>query len=94
METDKNTELFISLISSFQMQAMMHLGKLKNPVSEKVERDLDAAQMMIDMIDMIKEKTKGNISDDETKFIDQIIAMLKLNFVEEKNKPSETIESK
>ncbi len=86
MAEDKNKQLFLSLIYSFQMQTMMQLGKLANPVTGKAERELDGAQVTIDMLDMIKEKTKGNISDDESKFLDHAIADLKLNYVEERDK--------
>jgi hypothetical protein len=68
------------------MQAMMQMGKLKNPLTEKTEKELEAAQITIEMLDMLKEKTKNNISDDEKKFLDQVIGDLKLNYVEEKNK--------
>ncbi len=55
---DKNKQLFLSLIYTFQMQAMMQLGKLTNPVTNKTEKELDGAQVTIDMLDMLKEKTK------------------------------------
>lgn len=77
------------LVQSFQMQSYMQLGKLKNPVSDKIERDLDAAQVSIDILDMLKEKTKNNLDDNESKILEQIISDLKLNYVEESNKPAE-----
>ncbi|MBM4157701.1 MAG: DUF1844 domain-containing protein [Ignavibacteria bacterium] len=83
---NKNSELFISLIYSFQMQTMMALGKLKNPITEKVETDLQTAQTTIDMLEMIQEKTKNNLSEEESKFLETIIANLKLNYVDEVNK--------
>lgn len=86
MNEDKNKHLFLSLVYSFQMQTMMQLGKLTNPVTNKTETELDGAQVTIDMLDMLKEKTKNNITDDEVRFLDQVIADLKLNFVEEKSK--------
>ncbi|CAF4910791.1 unnamed protein product [Rotaria sp. Silwood1] len=43
------------------MQTMMHLGKIKNPVTDKIESDLSAAQATIDLIEMLTEKTKGNL---------------------------------
>jgi hypothetical protein len=89
MTQDKNSQLFLSLIYSFQMQAMMQMGKLKNPLTEKTEKELEAAQITIEMLDMLKEKTKGNVSDDEKQFLDQVISDLKLNYVEEKNKTEE-----
>lgn len=86
MNDDKNKQLFLQLIYSFQMQTMMMMGKLANPMTGKIERELDGAQATIDMLDMIKVKTVNNISDDESRFLEQIIADLKLNFVEEKDK--------
>ena len=93
MEDKKFSELFIGLVSSFQMQVMMHLGKLKNPVTDKTEKDLDAARMMIDMIEMLKDKTKNNLSNDETKFIDTVLSNLQLNFVEESGKSTDSTAS-
>lgn len=68
------------------MQAMMQLGKLKNPISDKVERDLEAAQISIDILEALKTKTSGNLDEDEKQFLETILAELKLNFVAEKNK--------
>ena len=86
MTDEKKKQLFFSLIYSFQMQTMMQLGKLTNPVTNKTEIELEGAQMTIDMLDMLKEKTKNNLTDDESRFLEQVIADLKLNFVEEKDK--------
>ncbi|MEO8665968.1 MAG: DUF1844 domain-containing protein [Ignavibacteria bacterium] len=86
MAEEKNKQLFLSLIYSFQMQGMMQLGKLSNPMTNKSERELDGAQVTIDMLDMMKEKTKNNIGDDESRFLSQVIADLKLNYVEERDK--------
>jgi hypothetical protein len=88
MNEDKNKQLFISLIYSFQMQTMMQLGKLANPVTGTIEKELDGAQVTIDMLDMLKEKTKGNSTVEETRFLEQVIADLKLNYVEERDKES------
>lgn len=78
--------LFIQLILQFQTSAMIGMGKLKNPVTDKIEKDLEATKLSIDMIDMIKEKTKGNLSDDEERLITQISRDLKLNYVDELEK--------
>ncbi len=72
MTDDKKKQLFLSLIYSFQMQTMMQLGKLANPVTGTIEKELDGAQVTIDMLDMLKEKTKGNSSEEEVRFLDQI----------------------
>lgn len=75
------------------MQAMMQLGKLTNPVTNKTETEIEAAQVTIDMLDMLKSKSKGNLGDDESKFLDHVISDLKLNFVEEKNKISQSAQT-
>lgn len=86
MADDKNKQMFLSLVYSLQMQGMMQLGKLPNPMTNQTEVELDGAQVSIDMLDMLKEKTKGNLDEDETRFITQVISDLKLNYVDEKNK--------
>ena len=81
MDENKNMQLFMGLCTSLITQAWMQLGKIKNPVSDKIDIDLDAASLTIDMLSMLKEKTKGNISDDEIKILDQSISELKMNYV-------------
>ena len=63
----------------------MQLGKIKNPMTDKIDIDLEAASLTIDMIGMLKDKTKGNISDEETKIIDQSINELRMNFIASKD---------
>ena len=62
---EKSTSLFFSLIMTFQAAAMQQMGKLKNPLSDKIERDLQQAQLSIDILDMLQEKTRGNLSEEE-----------------------------
>ena len=93
MEENKNMQLFIGLCTSLVSQAWMQLGKIKNPMTDKIDIDLNAASLTIDMLSMLKEKTKGNISDDESKILDQSISELKMNFVISKEK-EETKEEK
>jgi len=89
MEKEKATQLFYTLVYTFQMQSMFQLGKLKNPMTDKIERDLESAKVSIDMLDMILEKTKGNLSDDEKRFLEHTLSDLKLNFVDESAKSPE-----
>ena len=93
MDDNKNTQLFMGLSTSLVTQAWMQLGKIKNPMTDKIDIDLNAASLTIDMLSMLKEKTKGNISDDESKILDQSISELKMNFVMSKEK-EETQEEK
>ncbi len=86
-KVDMHTQLFVGLISSLSSQAYMQMGKLKNPITDKIERDLQGASLSIDIIAMLKEKSKGNLSDEEQHFIDHTLKELRLNFVAEKDKP-------
>jgi PIN domain nuclease of toxin-antitoxin system len=82
----KYSQLFFYLISSFEMSALVQMGKIKNPATDKLEKDLMQAQLSIDIIDMMKEKTKGNLNEDEKKFLDNMISQIKLNYVDEVEK--------
>lgn len=85
-EKQVQSALFLQLILQFQTSAMVGMGKLKNPITDKIEIDLDAAKVAIDMIDMLKEKTKGNLTEDEERFITNVSRDLKLNYVFELDK--------
>jgi|RhiMethySRZTD1v2_1073278.scaffolds.fasta_scaffold3342018_1 hypothetical protein len=79
----QSDQLFIQLLYIFHASAMQSMGKLKNPVTDKVERDLAQANQSIEMIEMLKEKTKGNISEELSRAIDAFLTELRLNYVDE-----------
>jgi uncharacterized protein YjaG (DUF416 family) len=81
-----NELLFMQLVMQNQQIAMMSMGKLKHPVSDKIERNLELAKISIDTLDMLKIKTKGNLSSYEEKYLEEVIRELKLNYVDEVNK--------
>lgn len=85
-EKELHNALFIQLVLQFQTSAMIGMGKLKNPITDKVEVNLEQAKISIDMLDMIKTKMKGNLSEEEDRFITTVIRDLKLNYVDEVNK--------
>ena len=58
---------------------------LENPQTGKTEKRLDMAKYVIDSLDLLKEKTKGNLTESEERFINAIIADLKLAYVRAKN---------
>jgi len=78
--------LFMQLIIQNQQIAMMSMGKIKNPVTDKVERNLEHAKIYIDTLDMLLAKTKGNLSGYEEKFLTETLKDLKLNYVDEIDK--------
>ena len=85
--TDANHNiLFMQLVIQNQQIAMMSMGKIKNPVTDKIERNLEHAKIYIDTLDMLMARTKGNLSEYEEKFLTETLKELKLNYVDEVDK--------
>lgn len=82
---EKLDALFVNLILIFKNAAMQQMGKIINPLTGKVETNLDQARFSIDMIDMLKEKTRGNLATDIEKLVDSTLLELRMNYVEEVN---------
>ncbi len=83
-----DTTYFLQLIAMFQMASLQQMGKLVNPVTNEAERDLQQAKASIDMLEMIKIRTKGNLSDTEAEFLDKILFELHMNYVDEADRAS------
>ena len=88
---DTDAILFSSLVVMLHAATMQQLGKVHNPATGKIERQLNAAQDTIALLDMLRAKTKGNLSEAEDKLLSQVIAELKLNYVDEMNKPEQPV---
>ena len=82
----KEDQLFIHLVNTFVQSAWISLGKVKNPVSDVLERNLDQASYYIDLLDMLQTKMKGNLTEWEEQYILHSLSELKLNFIDEKKK--------
>jgi hypothetical protein len=72
---------FSTLILSIGSSAAMALGLAPNPASGQIEKDKNLARFNIDLLCMLKEKTKGNLSEDEQKFLDAMVTDLQMKFV-------------
>jgi hypothetical protein len=84
-----NEYLFHHLIAMFQTLALQQMGKLVNPITGKLERDLQQGRITIDMLQMIKDKTEGNLQPAEKAVIDRSLTELQMNYVDEMNRPEE-----
>ncbi|HKY32009.1 MAG TPA: DUF1844 domain-containing protein, partial [Candidatus Polarisedimenticolia bacterium] len=69
---------FNSFILSLTSTAFIHLGEMEDPVTGQVGVQLDAARQMIDIIDMLHAKTKGNLEPKEEEFLSGILFELKM----------------
>lgn len=74
------TTFVLSLASSVQV----HLGLIPNPGTGKTEKSLTLAKQTIDLLGLLQEKTKGNLTEDENKVLEGVLYNLRLQFVEAK----------
>lgn len=81
--------LLLQLVAMFQYAAMQQMGKVPNPVTGKIERDLAQARMSIDMIEMLQNRTQTGRSARESEFIDKVLFELRMNYVDESKRPPE-----
>lgn len=87
MSKEQQTELlFMQLVMMFQGMAMQQLGKVMNPMTQKIERDLGQAKNFIDLLAMLEEKTEGNLREGEQKLLQQALFDLRMNYVDEVKK--------
>ncbi len=77
-------QLFDNLISSLVHSVWISLGKIKNPMTDKIERNLFAASMNIDMLDMLYKRMDGNLSEQEDSYLSHVLSEIKMNYIEEK----------
>ena len=89
----KEDQLFIHLVNTFVQSAWISLGKVKNPVSDELERNVEQASYYIDLLDMLQTKMKGNLSEWEEQYILHSLSELKLNYIDEKKKQTEEVDS-
>ena len=82
----KNEQLFTYLISTFQSSAYIALGKKENPITKNIEINIEQASYYIDLLDMIKVKTDGNLTEYEEQILINTISELKLNLINENKK--------
>jgi len=91
-ETDDREEYvlpeinFPGFILSLHTSAMFQFGDIADPVSKEKKRNLPAVKQTIDILDMLKKKTSGNLDGDEEKLLDGILYELRMRYVKESAK--------
>lgn len=72
---------FNFFVTTLSLQASIDLGQLQNPVTNKKEENLSQAKFLIDTLGMLKEKTKGNLTREETEFLEKILYELRMQYI-------------
>ncbi len=73
---------FSTFIISLSTQALAHLGEIPNPIDRQIAVDLGAAKQLIDILGILKDKTKGNLDKPETDLLDGLLYDLRIRYVE------------
>jgi len=73
---------FASFIISLNTSALIHLGLLPDPAGEQVEKQVELARQTIDLIAILKEKTKGNLAREEADLLDNVLFDLRIKFLD------------
>ena len=73
---------FVNYITSLGLQALIFMGETPSPITQQHEKNLDQARILIDTLVMLRDKTKGNLSEQENSLLDASIYELQIKFVE------------
>lgn len=79
----RQAALFLQLLLGLQQNGMMALGKLVNPLTRQIEKNLEAARDTIDMLTAIEARTQGNLESDEARVLRQVLTELRMNYLDE-----------
>jgi hypothetical protein len=72
---------FSTFILSLSTSALVHLGELPDPITNKKEINLQLAKQTISIIEMLKEKTKGNLTKEEGSLLDNVLYDVRLKYL-------------
>ncbi len=73
---------FSTFVLGLSTQALLHLGEIESPLSGKVERDFVAAQQVIDILGILRDKTRNNLEQGEEHLLDSVLYDLRMRYVE------------
>ncbi len=88
-ENEEFNQYFLQLVLGLQSSAWMGMGKTMNPATRELKVDLNMARDSIDTLLMLKEKTKGNLTQTERGLLENAMQDLELNFIEVTKKQEE-----
>lgn len=72
---------FSTFILSLSTSALVHLGELPDPISDSKQTNLPLARQTISIIELLKDKTKGNLTEDEERLIESLLYDLRIKYV-------------
>ncbi len=73
---------FSTFVIGLSTQALLHLGEIANPMTNAVERDLEAAKHVIDILGILQEKTRNNLDAGEETLLSSVLYDLRMRYVD------------
>ena len=93
MSDQESALTFTAFVLSLASTAAIHFGDLPDPVTGKpIEANLEGAAQMIEILALVEQKTKGNLTAEERQFLEQVLYELRLRFVEARSGGKRIIE--
>jgi hypothetical protein len=83
---DKMEPDFKFFLTTLGMQAWIAMGILPNPMTEKTEENMNQAKYIIDCLELLEKKTKGNLDQEENDLLENLLYELRLGFVSKTKK--------
>ena len=80
----KEERLFLYVVSTFKTSAMVALGKMENPMTNKIQINLEQASYYVDLLDMLQSKAKGNMSQYEEQMLINTVSELNMEIIKQK----------
>ncbi len=77
---------FITYVFMLYQSGLIALGKLENPITKTTSVELEEVKGIIELLELIEEKTKGNLNSEELRTLSMLLSTLRMNFVEEAKK--------
>lgn len=82
-DADQGEELnFSNYVASLGFQALIFMGEIPNPVTQQPEKNLAQSKFLIDTLVLLRDKTKGNLTEEEGKLLNGAIYELQMKFIE------------
>lgn len=91
---ERTTMLFMQMVFQLSSLATLLLGKAPHPETGETQRDLEAAQVVIDQLEMLETKTRGNLNREEEQLLKQTLMGLRMAYVEAVKAPATIPEKK
>jgi len=77
---------FLGLVAGMAAQASVYLGMVENPLTGKLEKDLEAAKHIVDTLRMLKEKSAGNLTETESAYLEDLLYGLQMGYLRQTGK--------